>query len=174
MEKLICAFIILLTVLSFFGCSEKSSKGDSLSYEEKGFLADIEVISEGFAFSAHMEGEPWEKESGNDRDFSLTFTFPKTLAGIEAVKKDGILTLTLDGCSIPDTSGAFTPLTSFTELFEINSAPVSFEHSDKSTRAVYTGSDGGEIFLTLSENGLPKEIRNSRTLIKIAEYKAIN
>ena len=83
--------------------------------------------------------------------------------------------MSLDGIAFEEQGGrdTFAQLSECTCLFELTLVPISFDIEGEDTRAPFKDDYGWELLLLLGKNGLPKEITDGRTTVRVISYDMI-
>lgn len=175
MRKLFCIAAIMLLVFIFACCGGHDDGNDCLSYEEKAFEGVFEVSTAELSFTACVKGAEWQRDGGERRDVRIEFTSPRTLRGIVVTRSGGKTAVSLDGIVFEEQGGrdTFAQLSEFTCLFELTLVPISFDIEGEDTRATFKDEYGRELLLLLGKNGLPKEITDGRTTVRVISYDMI-
>ncbi|MBQ8207176.1 MAG: hypothetical protein IJZ89_00375 [Clostridia bacterium] len=173
MKRFFCVIFVLLYVCIFTFCTAKNTREDCLSYQEKAFEGEFEVILKDITFSVAVRGDEWSPVNGKARNITVEFTSPESLRGIIITKNSEKTSVSLDGITFECDGMTYASLADFTRLLELTAAPTDFRIEEENTRATFAGVNGETISLLLGKNGIPLEISDNKTTIKIISYKAI-
>lgn len=158
------ALLVLIICIFLSGCEGAKGDGDVLSYQERAFEATVCVERDEMTFSAFVSASAWQKDGGEARNISVTYTAPATLDGIKVTREHEVITANVGGLPFDDKGDIYSSLIEFADLFCITSKPHSLTLEGENTRAEIRRDDGVLYSLLLSpKTDMPIQISAEKT-----------